>query len=280
MAYRYDSDLEFLGKCSDEDLGDLFNLLTVDPKDGVGRLHETLTISDDYKNYRRNYSLYWKRIAEELQLFGGNTISNIFRGSSGVPYHEIASDVAKYLKISISKETSTEEIENKILEKFLVDVFGELTEEEKEEFLHELKLGEVLEGKTFSNTNLKTIGMSYIAKEIFRKGGFASYKLTMIVVNALWKSMFKKGLSLAVNKTITKSIGMLIPGLNILLNAWLVADISGPAMRITVPAVLLISMLRKKTELATENNKKDKNRIKEEETIIHDPDLPVWMRKK
>jgi len=34
MAYRYDPDLEFLSKCTDEDLNDLVYCLTHD-KDGV-----------------------------------------------------------------------------------------------------------------------------------------------------------------------------------------------------------------------------------------------------
>ena len=49
MAYRTDSDLEFLSQCSDEDLNDLVYCLTHD-KDGSTRFTEELTKTEAYKN--------------------------------------------------------------------------------------------------------------------------------------------------------------------------------------------------------------------------------------
>ena len=77
MSYRKDKDLDFLAKCDNEDLGELFKLLVYDPKDDEKRLTQTLLISDEFERYGHNYQKYWQRIAEELQLFGGNTISNL-----------------------------------------------------------------------------------------------------------------------------------------------------------------------------------------------------------
>jgi uncharacterized protein YaaW (UPF0174 family) len=47
--------------------------------------------------YRTEDDLYknsWKAIAAEIQLFGGDTVANLFRGK-GVMYREVLEDVAK-----------------------------------------------------------------------------------------------------------------------------------------------------------------------------------------
>ncbi|ANH43268.1 hypothetical protein AA971_07775 [Helicobacter pylori] len=69
MAYRYDSDLEFLKRLSSSDLKDLFDALVYD-EDGAPRMNEELTNSTEYKRYGSDYAKYPTRIAEELQCYG------------------------------------------------------------------------------------------------------------------------------------------------------------------------------------------------------------------
>ncbi len=78
MAYRYDSDLEFLKRLSSSDLKDLFDAL-VYAEDGQKRDTQELTYSEEYKKHGDNYAQYTERIAEELQHYGGNTFANLFR---------------------------------------------------------------------------------------------------------------------------------------------------------------------------------------------------------
>ncbi|WP_240646370.1 DUF3944 domain-containing protein [Helicobacter pylori] len=75
MAYRYDSDLEFLKRLSSNDLKDLFDALVYD-KDSEKRFTEGLTLSEEYKRHGNDYAKYPRRIAEELQCYGGNTFIN------------------------------------------------------------------------------------------------------------------------------------------------------------------------------------------------------------
>ncbi len=75
MAYRYDSDLEFLKRLSSSDLKDLFDVLVYDEY-GTLRMNEELTDSTEYKRYGSDYAKYPTRIAEELQCYGGNTFAN------------------------------------------------------------------------------------------------------------------------------------------------------------------------------------------------------------
>lgn len=212
MSYRYDNDLEFLGKCTNEELGDLFNLLARDPKDNSERFTSMLTVSDEYKKYGTDFSKYWRRIAEELQLYGGNTFANIFRGSTGVLYREILEDVAKNLKVPYTKSSSTQEIEENVLEKILFEIFSKISEDEAKKLFSEFSDDELV---------LKNLNSS------------------LGVNGAPWG---KIGLAL-----VNKGFGKLLLGpLGLVLNAWIVADIAGPATRVTVPAVMLIATLRKK----------------------------------
>ncbi len=77
MAYRYDSDLEFLKRLSSSDLKDLFEVLVYDEY-GAPRMNEELTNSTAYKTYGSDYAKYAERIAEELQCYGGNSFMNFF----------------------------------------------------------------------------------------------------------------------------------------------------------------------------------------------------------
>ncbi len=63
MAYRYDSDLEFLKRLSSNDLKDLFDVLVYDENRTL-RMNEELTNSTEYKIYGRDYARYPTRIAE------------------------------------------------------------------------------------------------------------------------------------------------------------------------------------------------------------------------
>ena len=99
MAYRLDEDLEFLGHCTDEELNVLFETLTKD-KDGETRYSESITGNARYQMYRSEYSKYWDLIAEEIQLFGSNSVASILRGNKGVFYKEILIDVCDKLKVN------------------------------------------------------------------------------------------------------------------------------------------------------------------------------------
>lgn len=81
--YRYDPDLEFLGKVKSEDLNDLVQMLLYD-KDGDARLTEELSMRDSYKRYHPDHHQYWEDIAGEIQCYGANTIAMWFRGGKGV----------------------------------------------------------------------------------------------------------------------------------------------------------------------------------------------------
>lgn len=238
MAYRYDPDLEFLSKCTDEDLNDLVYCLTHD-KDGSKRLTEELTLSDAYKKHYPYHSLYWEEIAAEIQCFGGNTFANMFRGGKGVLYKEVLCDVCDKMKVNYNKNSAVGRIESGLISKVLEDSLEKMSPDEIRRLATELGI------KNTQNITKQVLLGSF--QTIFRAGGFKSYQLTVIVVNAVLKALIGRGLSFAGNAAATRvfavlsgPIGWVITGL------WTAFDIAGAAYRVTIPAVIQVAALRQK----------------------------------
>ena len=240
MAYREDDDdLKFLGQLKSEDLNDLVYCLTKD-KDGKIRLAEKLTSNALYKKYQPDHHQYWREIAAEIQCFGGNSIINLFR-DGGVLYKEVLIDVCEKLKVKFDKKSDVNEIENKLLSKILSDSLKKMSTEELKQLADSLGL---------SNTEHITpeiITASFQA--IFTAGGFLSYHLALTVANAITKFIFGRGVALAGNAAFTRGLAVLTGPIGwILTGLWTAIDVAGPAYRVTIPAVIWVATLRKKSK--------------------------------
>lgn len=237
MAYRSDCDLEFLEKINSSDLDVLVKILIYD-KDGGERLTEELTMEDRYKRNSPDHHQYWDLIAAEIQCYGANTFMTIFRGGKGVLYKEILCDVCDKIKVNYNKNADTELIEMNLLMKILTDSMEKMSPDELREIVEELNL------KTTTFTKEQVTVALQIA---IKMGGFASYKIALIVANAVAKFLFGRGLSFAANATLARTmsifagpIGWVITGL------WTAIDIAGPAYRITIPTIIQVAFLRAK----------------------------------
>lgn len=196
---------------------------------------EDLTSTPEYKKYGKDYRSYWDVIANEYLAFGSNTIKQHISGKS--TYRKILIDVCKNMKVNFNEKQTTLKIEDSLLQRVLEDVWEKMSDEEKETFL-----GEVNE--LYGTKNYNAIGTNALIW-IFKSGGFSSYKLLLIIVNAIYKSILGKGLSLAANRTITKGVSVLVgPIGTILSGVWLAYDFAGPAYRVTVPCTVLIAAFR------------------------------------
>lgn len=246
MAYRYDPDLEFLSNCSSKELDQLVNILTKDPKDGSLRLTEELTTNDKYKRYYPNHKEYWEEIASEIQLFGGNSFVNIFRGGKGVVYREVLCDVCDKMKANYNKNSSTKQIEENLLMKILTQALEEMKPHERQELSEELGLG----------TNFTAQALTASCITIFRAGGFKSYQLTVIIANAILKALIGRGLALGGNVALTRTASILVGPIGwVITGLWTAVDLAGPAYRVTIPAVIEIIYLRKLSENRAEIEK-------------------------
>lgn len=238
MAYREDPDLEFLARLDSESLNDLVYCLVHD-KDGSVRLTEELTSNEVYKAWYPDHQRYWKQIAAEVQCFGGNTLATLFRGGKGVLYREVLEDVCDKLKVNYSKNSTAEKIEQNLLMKILTDALENMTPEQ---------LKELADSIGVSNVNLLTPeAMVGIFQAVFRAGGFKSFQLTVIIVNAVLKVLIGRGLTFAGGATLTRTMAVLTGPIGwVITGAWTMVDIASPAYRVTIPAVIQIAALRQK----------------------------------
>lgn len=244
MAYRYDPDLEFLRDCENEDLKILVDYLTTD-KDGETRWTETLTSKDSYKTYYpHNIAGMFPAIAEELQLFGGDTLVNLFRGG-GVLYKEILMDVAKKAKVNFNKDSSTERIEELYLQKIMEEAIEKMSPEELKEFIQEFD-GENIVGVGAISTKAAHEVLKYVIKG----SGLKFYKLALIIANKVARKLLGRGLTFATNAAIARGLHMTFAWLGPVMWAisaiWTIKDITSPAYRVTTPCVIHIIYLRAK----------------------------------
>lgn len=220
---------QVLNKGTNEELLELLKLFEKQLTSSV--TSEDLTVTDSNRNAKITL------IEKELREFGGNSFINLFRGE-GPEYDEIVFDVAKKFKISTSG-ISIPETEERIFCVILQKALDGMSEEERAEFF-----------KTYSidqKTPLTGQALTAAMMAIFKAGGFKSYQLMLSVVNAVWKFIFGKGLTLAANSALSKVLSVLTGPIGwVITIIWTTLDISGPAYRVTIPAVLYVAMLRHK----------------------------------
>jgi len=229
----YDLNLNpVIEKVSNEDLQYLVEILT-------GAMTNFLDVDLDYKKYYPDHQKYASKIADEIRTFGGNTFANLCRGGEGPDYKEIVCDVADELKAPYNKESDIVKIENSIIETTLAQALEKMSDEEKTLLLKELGINH--------KDSLNGPGLTAALITAFRMGGFMSYQLTVIVVNAVVKILIGRGLSTAANAALTKAMSILVGPIGwVITGIWALLDISGPAKRVTIPSVLYVAMLRKK----------------------------------
>lgn len=236
MAYRDDPDLEFLGLCESKELDDLVNILIHD-NDGDLRLTEELTMTDEYKKYHPDHSRYWQNIAAELQCYGANTFTTILRGGKGVLYKEILIDVCKKLKVNFNSNSSVEIIEYNLLTKLITDSLANMDDNVIRKLATEMKV------KNYNLLTPQLLTSGFIAA--FKAGGFTSYKLTVIVVNHIMKILVGRGLSLAANASLMRTMAVLSGPIGwTATGVWTLIDIGSAAYRVTIPAIIQVAFLR------------------------------------
>lgn len=241
MPYREDSDLEFLGKIKSPYLNDLVSCI-INDKDGEARWTEDLTSKKIYKENAPNHHEYWKEIAEEIQLFGSNSLISPFRGGKGVLYREVLTDVCDKLKVNYNKNSKTDIIEQNFLQKIIETTLQQMNDDEKLKIAKEAGISNIDKVTSLSGQALTSFFIS-----MFRSGGFNSYKLTVQMSNIIWKFLFGKGLSFTANATLTKIMSILTGPVGWTATAiWTVSDIAGPAYRVTIPVVMQVAILRAK----------------------------------
>ena len=271
MAYRQDPDLEFLADVPSDDLDALVRILTED-KDGEVRLTEELTTHERYKESSPDHHEYWDLIAAEIQCFGANTLATLIRGGKGVLYREVLTDVCDKMKVNYHRGASVETIELHLLMKVLTDSMKEMSPEELEAACDDLGL---------SPMRYTPEAVTVALQAAIRLGGFAPYRIALIVANAVVTTLIGRGLSLAANAALVRLMSAFAGPVGWTLSAaWLLVDIAGPAYRITVPSVIMVAYLRaesvNRAMKEKKRRKKERKRLKKRmKKLPHPPDPPM-----
>jgi uncharacterized protein YaaW (UPF0174 family) len=234
-------DLRFLSGADNDDLRVLIDYLTKDKK-GNERVTESLTYTDEYKkNYPNNLCLMADSIGDELRRFGSNTLATMFRGE-GVEYKEVLTDVCHKLKVNFNKKSRVEVIELNLLQKIFESSLDNMSDSDLETVMKEINPNHFKGAMKYSKQAM--IAAIQIA---IKQGGFASYKIAMIVANATAKALLGRGLSLAVNAGLTRWMSILAGPIGWTITAlWTAIDIAGPAYRVTIPAIIQVAYMRTK----------------------------------
>lgn len=234
--YREDSDLEVLKLADNQMLGILVDYLTHN-RDGDKWLTEQLTSNPEFIAAKGDYQSVWQLIAEELQLFGGNTLANMVRGE-GVLYREILVDVCEKAKVKTDYNVPIVEIENALVAKIFSNAWVSMTEDERTEIKKDFNL----DLSADDTVSLETI-MNGVAK------GHFSYQVSTLIASSFANAVLGTNVALLAGFAgavgASRSVGALAGPIGILISSiFTVPMLSGPAYRVTLPAVIQVAAIR------------------------------------
>lgn len=225
-------DLEFLHFSSKQELQALTDYIIKD-KHGKLRLTEFLSSKLTYNlNYPDHLAIMWKDIADELSLFGGNTILNYLSGH-GTDYRTMLIELCKKTCTKFNKQDSTPKIEEALLRTTLIMSLEKLNQKLLENMLNEIKI---------SHQKFSKHEMISVLKIAIERGAFPAHRIGEIVDNAISIRLVGRGVAFAT--ALNRSIYVLAGPLGWVIYA--VLTITGPAYRVTFPAVVKIATMRSK----------------------------------
>jgi uncharacterized protein YaaW (UPF0174 family) len=225
IEYREDDDLAFLQYASEDNLRILSRYLAYD---SGGKVYLTSELLDNAQFKERNgdddqYRRSWKLIAGELQLFGGNTIVNAVRGY-GVKYNEIIRDVLQEkFDLTFSKNENAYEMEDRFLLICVGKAWSLMDDETRKRLARDL----FLENCKIDPQDLFGVLFGRPLSQLI------SLRLSTIVANSFSSSLL-------FNDQITRYIKIPL--------AFDVVQMTGPAFRVTIPAVAQIAYMRREME--------------------------------
>lgn len=233
--------ISVLKRADNEDLKTLCDIITF-RKNGTPRINDSLTKTNAYKRYYpHKMTELIPSMVKELSLYGGNSVVNFFKGK-GADYSTIVRKVAKRLKVSFRNSQSDEVIEGYILQKLFDDISDRLSDEELRTM-----------AKEFGIKPLRYSRQALIAglQLSIRRGGVYGLAWSMNVANAIACQALGRGITIfATGSILSRGLSILAGPLGWALTAaWTAYDLSGPAYRVIVPAVIQIAYIRQKNQL-------------------------------
>ena len=235
-----DRDLDELFQiASHEELSAIADIIT---DSGRGRLSLSEDVKRDIIDHqsKRSLSKIATLLSREIRAFGSNTLASVARGGKPVEYQEVALDVAKKLGVKdLPKDASCVNIEFSILVAILTKSLKDKTPEEISKMLKE-------SGCEFDNSVQAVIKSTTNLEMLIRSLTTSSNALSLakMISGALTPSLATGGAVYLSTGFVARAPAMFNPLGMALAAVWAGYDMSGPAYRVTIPAIAHIAFIR------------------------------------
>ncbi|ATA53141.1 hypothetical protein CKY39_07900 [Variovorax boronicumulans] len=254
LKFREDEDLFVLALSRHEDLERLAGILTLDAVDGQRRHAQELLKDPEYKRAVDEGDLRkaWKPLAAELQAYGGDSIANAMRslvkGHTGVLYREIVTDLCGHLKIEIKPAEDIKALEDQLLVAMLSSQKKNFSGEELHRIIDEAAMKVGLSESPGGKRNFDDLihGVSTDAQIAYLAAIVAP-----LITSAVAPSLACLTLPVALAVAAPRVGAAFVPGLNVVSAVSALKQITSPAYRVTLPAVLEVIRIRRHALLAT-----------------------------
>ena len=234
-AKTTDKDLRFLSSCENEDLRVLCDILTHDRLGNI-RITEQLTATDEYnRNYPEDMLFLVPQISNELLKYGSNTLATFWHNEPD-SYETVLRRVCKQMDVRTMEQDSVAKMERNLLTTLCQDTLNKMSERELRLLANENGIPD----KTLTRQALTAALLMAI-----RTSRAVLTRIAARVIQYIVEIITVRGVATAGIETATRAVSSALGPIGwIALGAWTVYDISSPAYRVCVPAVLQVAYMR------------------------------------
>lgn len=234
-AKTTDKDLRFLSSCENEDLRVLCDILTHDRLGNI-RITEQLTSTDEYnRNYPEDMLFLVPQISNELLKYGSNTLATFWHNEPD-SYETVLRRVCKQMDVRTMEQDSVAKMEHNLLTTLCQDTLNKMSERELRLLANENGIPD----KTLTRQALTAALLMAI-----RTSRAVLTRIAARVIQYIVEIITIRGVATAGIETATRAVSSALGPIGwIALGAWTVYDISSPAYRVCVPAVLQVAYMR------------------------------------
>ena len=234
-AKTTDKDLRFLSSCENEDLRVLCDILTHDRLGNI-RITEQLTSTDEYnRNYPEDMLFLVPQISNELLKYGSNTLATFWHNEPD-SYETVLRRVCKQMDVRTKEQDSVAKMEHNLLTTLCQDTLNKMSERELRLLANENGIPD----KTLTRQALTAALLMAI-----RTSRAVLTRIAARIIQYIVEIITIRGVATAGIETATRAVSSALGPIGwIALGAWTVYDISSPAYRVCVPAVLQVAYMR------------------------------------
>ena len=234
-AKTTDKDLRFLSSCENEDLRVLCDILTHDRLGNI-RITEQLTATDEYnRNYPEDMLFLVPQISNELLKYGSNTLATFWHNEPD-SYETVLRRVCKQMDVRTMEQDSVTKMERNLLTTLCQDTLNKMSERELRLLANENGIPD----KTLTRQALTAALLMAV-----RTSRAVLTRVAARIIQYIVEIITVRGVATAGIETATRAVGGALGPIGwIALGAWTVYDITSPAYRVCVPAVLQVAYMR------------------------------------